>query len=759
MATGRKKAILKIVVIGIICVTIGACSSKKQSFSENLLDYVDPLIGTGGHGHTFLGASVPFGAIQVGPNNFFKGWDWCSGFHVSDSILIGFSHLHLSGTGSPELGDILVMPASGSITPNPGSQEFPDSGYASKYRVETIVAKPSYFKMLLDRYAIQAELSATERVAFHRYNYSQDKGNAQLLIDLEAGNEEDKITNTYLRKNDDFTIVGYRYSSSWWAKDQRVYFALKTNLPIDTLSLYENEKILSSSASCEGMASKGILSFAKGTKELLIKIGISPVDMDGALRNIDKEIPHWNFEQVVMEGSEKWNEELSKVRVETTDEKEKVKFYTARYHTMIAPSLFNDSDGAYRGADSYTYPFPGFNNYTIFSLWDTYRAAHPLLTLLNPERIPDIINTMLDIYDRQGKLPVWHLAGCETDIMVGYHAVPVIVDAYLKGFTNFDTEKALEAMLTSSNREDNASILAEEYGYIPSDEAKVSVAKTLEYAIDDWCIARFAKELGKDDIYKRYMERAQNYQNVFDTKTGFFRGKTSDGEWVKDFNPVRSIHLNDVYCEGNAWQYAWLVPHDVKGLIKLHGGEKRFSAKLDSLFIVQGDLGENASADISGLIGMYAHGNEPGHHTIYLYPYVGEQWKTAEKARQIMQNMYSDRPDGIIGNEDCGQMSAWYIFSSFGFYPVNPANGMYVFGSPIFDRIGIELPNDREFVIETINNSPKNVYIDKVELNGKSYDKSYIMHSDIIKGGILKFYMSNIPNKDFGKMLFSRPFP
>lgn len=747
----------KVLFIYMICFIFCGCADRKSKLQ--LLDYVNPFIGTGGHGHTFMGVSVPFGAVQVGPNNYYKGWDWCSGFHISDSILIGFSHLHLSGTGCAELGDVLVMPISGKNRfSHSRVLNASEGGYVSKYKVESIVANPAYFRILLDRYDIQAELTATERVGFHRYTYTNKNDLAHLLINLENGNIKKEKVETYLKKLNDSTIVGYRKSSSWWVKDQRVYFALKTNIPIHTIHWFEGNKEVICLDNCGGIASKAMLSFAPDTEELLVKISISPVSIDGALSNMSTEISHWDFNKIVSETSQKWNTELRKTCVETKDENEKIKFYTARYHTMIAPALFNDIDGSYRGANAENHPNPGFDIYTTFSLWDTYRAAHPLMTLLNPERVPDIVKTMLKIYDEQGKLPVWHLAGCETDIMVGYHAAPIILDAYLKGVRDFDTQKALEAMIVSSNREDNASNLVEQYGYVPSDKTKASVAKTLEYAIDDWCIAYYAKQLGKKKIADRYFKRAQSYRNIFDIRTGFFRGKTTKGKWVEDFDPCRSKHRNDVYCEGNAWQYTWLVPHDVDGLVELYGSERAFINKLDSLFLINEDMGKEASLDISGLIGMYAHGNEPGHHTIYLYSYVGEQWKSAEKARQVMNEMYTSASDGIVGNEDCGQMSAWYIFSSMGFYPVNPSIGMYVFGSPVFDKVIITLPENHQFIIETVNNGKENIYIEKVELNGKPYEKSYIMHSDIVKGGYLKIYMSRIPNKEFGRQKYNRPY-
>ena len=481
------------------------------------------------------------------------------------------------------------------------------------------------------------------------------------------------------------------------------------------------------------------------------KVGISPVSMDNAMGNIQQEIKNWDFEKIVEETTKKWNTELSKLQVETNNVAAKRVFYTALYHAFMQPIMFNDYNKEYRGTDKSIYGDPEFTNYTVFSLWDTYRAAHPLYTLVQPERVPDFVNSMLAIYDQQGRLPVWHLYGSDTNEMIGIQSVPVIADAILKGIKGFNYEHAYQAMKASMMSDYKGLSYVTELKHIPADKENESVAKGLEYAIADWGVAQVAQKLGKAEDYEYFSKRALAYQNYWDKDTHFFRGKKQDGSWVTPFNPVHSTHRNDAYCEGNGWQYTWLVPHDVKGLISLFGSKEAFAAKLDSLFVVNADLGDAASPDISGLIGQYAHGNEPGHHTVYLYSFVGQQWKTAEKVDYILSHMYSDLPDGLQGNEDCGQMSSWYIFSALGFYPVNPSDGMYFFGRPIFDKAVLKLPENKKFEIYVNNNSLQSKYIQSVELNGQPYSKLYISHKDIIDGGTLVFNMGEQPNKQFGK--------
>ncbi len=731
-----------------IAFSINSCVSQKNKETSINLSYVDPFIGSDAHGHVFVGANVPFGAVQAGPNNYVQGWDWCSGYHYSDSIVTGFSQLHLSGTGIGDLGDVLITPYTGTIKVSPGTIEKPLDGYASTYSHDKEVAEVGYYALTMDRYNIKVELSATERVAFHNYTFPAHQ-QSHIAVNLESGIGWDTPVETYLKQINDSTLIGYRFSNGW-AKDQRLYFAIRLAFPIDEIELF-NKGNLVQGTEAKGNKITGIINFSTQDNEnIMLKVGISPVSEQNALDNIETEIPDWDFQSVVKNAQGAWNKELGRIQIKTNDEHILQTFYTALYHSFIHPVLFNDCNGDYRGADKEVYSASGTNNYSIFSLWDTYRAAHPLYTLIQPEKVPDFINSMLNIYKQQGKLPIWHLMGNETDCMVGYSAVPVIADAYFKGFEGFDVELAYEAMKASSTRDDYGVNLLKKKGYIPADKEKESVSKALEYAISDWCIAQMAKKLERNEDYVYYSKRAQAYSEYFDPKTKFMRAKLNNGEFREPFSPFKSMYEIGDYTEGNAWQYTWLVPHDVEGLINLFNGDKNFTAKLDSLFLLQGDLGEDAPPDISGLIGQYAHGNEPGHHITYLYAYAGKQWKTAEKVRQVMNEMYTNKPDGLCGNEDCGQMSAWYIWSALGFYPVNPSNGAYVFGSPLVDEAMIKLANEKSFRVVAHNNNSENIYIQSVKLNGTEYSKSYITHKDILLGGKLEFFMGNKPNKEFG---------
>jgi predicted alpha-1,2-mannosidase len=738
-----------------------ACKSLKKEPTDHttasLTQYVDPYIGTGFHGHVFMGANVPFGAVQLGPNNITEGWDWCSGYHYSDSTIVGFTHTHLSGTGIGDLGDIAIMPTTGDVKVIQGSPENPESGFLSFFSHDEEKASPGYYAVKLKRYDIQAELTATERVGFHQYTFPQSD-QAHIIVDLQEGIGWDLATDTYIVQVNDSTLSGYRFSKGW-APDQRIYFAAVFSKPIQKFESFQvTDTLGTTTPASKGNRIKGVASFATTAGEKVkLKVGISPVSTGNALANIKAEVPHWNFEQVVADADAAWNKELQKVHIKTDNEAQRRTFYTALYHTMIAPSVFNDHNGDYRGTDKKVYKDAPFNNLTTFSLWDTYRAAHPLFTILQTSRVNDMINSMLAVYQQQGKLPVWHLMGNETNTMVGYSAVPVVVDAYLKGFDGFDADLAYEAIKATAMRDELGLKAVKELGFIPADSEVETVAKGLEYAIDDWCIAQMAKKMGKEEDYAYFSKRAKNYENYFDKQTRFMRGRVSQTEWRTPFNPFVSRHMKDDFTEGNAWQYTWLVPQDVEGLIKLQGGEDAFSQKLDSLFVVEGDMGEEASSDITGLIGQYAHGNEPSHHVTYLYAYVGQPWKTADKVRYILDNFYTDQPDGIIGNEDVGQMSAWYIFSTLGFYPLNPANGAYVFGSPAVNEASLTLANGKTLHIEAKNNSPENKYIQGITFNGKLYSKSYILHEDLMKGGELVIEMGSNPSTTWGVAKEDRP--
>lgn len=722
---------------------------------DKLTQYVDPIIGSAKHGHVFVGANVPYGAVQLGPNNIFDGWDWCSGYNYSSNNITGFAHTHLSGTGIGDLGDISIMPTTGKVILEKGKKDDFANGYASTFSHENEVAKAGYYSVWLDKYAVKAELTATERVGFHQYTFKKGSENPHLMLDLVEGIGWDSPVASSLQQVDANTIIGYR-NSKGWSSDQRLYFVIKLSQPLKSLKIYNNNE-LQNGTNVQGKQLKAVIDFASIKNDVLqIKVALSPVSTENATLNLNTELPGWNFNATVKQADTKWENELQKVKV-TADVDTKKVFYTALFHTMVAPSLFNDVNKDYLGTDKKVYKNASFNNLTTFSLWDTYRAAQPLFTILHQEKVVDVINTMLAIYKQQGKLPVWHLMGSETNTMIGYHAVPVIVDAYLKGYRGYDANLAYEAVKQSAMQKTDGIEYIQQLKYIPADKVNEAVAKALEYAIDDYCIAQFAKALNKTADYEYFTKRAMLYKEYFDPQTQFMRGKLADGSWRTPFSPFASKHREDDYTEGNAWQYVWLVPHDVEGLVKLFGSEKSFVTKLDSLFTVPFQFGKDSSPDISGLIGNYAQGNEPGHHIPYLYNYVGQPWKTADLIRKIDKEFFTSKPDGLCGNEDVGQMSAWYIFSAMGFYPVNPANGAYVFGSPLLNEAKIKLAGTKAFTIKAINNSATNKYIQKIVLNGKPYTKSYILHKTIMAGGNLEIYMGNTPSATFGVSASDRP--
>ena len=721
--------------------------------AQSLTSYVDPYIGAGGHGHVFVGASVPFGAVQVGPDNIYKGWDWCSGYHYSDSLIIGFAQTHLSGTGIGDLGDVLIMPYTGAIKTNKGSQQDPSSGYGSRFSHNNEQVNPGYYSVQLDN-KVKVELTASARVAYHRYEFPANS-DAHIIIDLKEG-IGDASTDTYIEQTDATTFQGYRFSKGW-ANDQRLYFAIKISKPVNDFALY-NDSVSLQGKTGKDKAIKGLISFKNFSGNVDLKVGISPVSSDNALANINAEIPGWNFNDIVKLADKKWNDELSKITIETKNADDKKIFYTALYHTMIDPALFNDHNGDYSGADKKLH-HGDFSNYSVLSMWDTYRALNPLYTIVQPEKVNDIIQSMLMIYQQQNKLPVWHLMGCETNTMPGVSSVQVVAEVYMKGFKGFDTSLAFEAVKNSMMRDEQGLKFDKAFQAIPYDQVRESVAKALEYSISNASVALMEKKGGNSADYDYFQKRFHNYQLYFDSSVGFFRGRKADGSWNPVFNPAKSSHpYIDDLSEGNHWQYLWLVPEDVEGLMQLLGGEQKFITRLDSLFALQAEPDPNAPPDIAGLIGQYAHGDEPSHHTIYLYAYAGQQWKAAEKARYILKKLYGTDPDdGMSGNDDCGQMSAWYVLSALGFYPVFPANGAYIFGSPLFDKAAIRLPANKTFTVEAINNSAENIYIQIAELNGKPCNKSYIMYDDIMHGGSLKITMGNTPNKNFGAAIEDRP--
>lgn len=736
----NKKSLLFAPVLSLCLASCG--SSQKGQEMEDLTQFVDPRIGTGGHGHVFYGANVPYGFIQLGPTSIPQSWDWVSGYHVSDSTVIGFPHTHLSGTGIGDLHDINVMPVVGEVTYSRGDASSYETGLWSYSDRSKEVVTPGYYRTHLSRYNVDVELTATKRVGFHKYTFLGNESPA-IVFDMVNGGCWDKTTEAVIRVVNDSTVSGYRYSKGW-ADDQRVFFRAEFSRKFDNVEFIVNDSVK------EGDMAKGAqlfarVNFAAGNKEpVYMKVALSPTSEEGAQLNMQTELSGWDFEKTIADAKAAWNKELNKVKVYTTDEASKKIFYTSLYHTLFAPSEFCDVNGDYYGADKQMHKGEGFVNYTTFSLWDTYRAAQPLMTILHPEKMSDIINTMLHIHQQQGKLPVWHLMGCETNCMVGNPGVPVVADAILKDIKGFDTELAFKALKESSMLPERGMEHRIEYGFIPADKMTEAIAYDMEYAIADWAVAQAAQKLGKQEDYEYFLKRSKSYKNYFDASTGFMRGKMLDGSWRTPFSPYASSHRDDDYCEGNAWQYTWLVPHDVEGLVECFGSKEAFVNKLDSLFLANGDMGEASSPDISGLIGQYAHGNEPSHHTVYLYTLVGQPWKTADRIKEILHTMYTDQPDGLSGNEDVGQMSAWYILSSFGFYQVEPAGGKFVFGYPNFDKVEITVPAGK-FVIERENKGQQNNYIQGIVLNGTEYKKPWIEYADIMKGGELKFLMGDEP--------------
>jgi len=727
----------KTVIILIATISLVSCTTKKG------INHVNPFIGTGGHGHTYPGPSMPFGMIQLGPDTRLTGWDGCSGYHFSDNVIYGFSHTHLSGTGISDYGDVLFMPITGEIKFNKGDENNTSPGYCSEFRKSNEVASPGYYSVLLDDYDIVVELTASNRSGFHKYTFPESEA-SHIIIDLE---HRDPVIESWIEKQGDSCITGYRRSREW-ANDQRIYFHAQFSKPFDTVTFAENDIIIPGASRGEGKNVKAALSFVTDDgEEIKVKIGLSAVSIEGAKKNLEAEIGDLSFDEIRLTAEEAWMEQLNKIRVYGGTNEQLEIFYSALYHASLNPNLYMDVDGQYRGRDMEIHQAEGFDYYTLFSLWDTFRAAHPLFTITEPERTIHFIKTFLAQYEQGGALPVWELSGNETMTMIGYHAIPVIVDAWVKGITDFDVEKAYEAMKHSAELDHHGLKSYKEYGYIPVSKESESVSKTLEYAYDDWCIAAMAKALGKGEDYEYFMKRAQSYKNIYDPSTGFMRGRINGG-WFSPFDP-REVNFN--YTEANSWQYSFFVPQDVSGLMDLMGGSDAFVNKLDQLFSENSETTGRNQADITGLIGQYAHGNEPSHHMAYLYSFAGQPHRTQELVSQIMNELYSVNPDGLSGNEDAGQMSAWYVLSSLGFYSVTPGLDYYVMGTPVFEKAEIDLPDGKQFSVIANNLSPENLYIQSATLNGEPYTKAYIKHLDITAGGELVLTMGNTPGKDWGK--------
>ena len=699
----------------VVCFSATAVAATAQ----NLTQYVNQYVGTGGHGHTFMGANVPFGLVQLGPTEPTRGWDWCSGYYYDDDELIGFGHMHLSGTGIGCLGDVAFLPVKDS------------KQTSTRFKHEAEKVHPGYYSVQLTDPNVLVELTATERCGFHRYTF-KDGAKAQLALDLSQCIGWDKLNDCLLTQESATRLTGFRRSNGW-AADRRIYFSIDFSQPVTVHRLDSMERV--------------VVSVADNTKPLLVKVALSPVSIDKAKLNMQAEMAGWDFDATVKAADNAWNRELARIQIQTNDQTKKRVFYTAMYHLMTSCSKFNDVDREYRGADGKVHK-ADFTNYTTLSLWDTYRAAHPLMTVAFPEMQRDFAQTFLNIYKQQGRLPVWHLMGSETDCMVGNPGAIVLADLTMKGFVE-DKELALEALKATQMKDIRSLGLLKEHGYIPwnLEPENETVAKALEYCAADDGVAKVAKLLGKSDDYNYFFNRSRSYKKYYDPETRFMRAVGTDGKFRLPFNPFFAEHRTNDYTEGNAWQYTFLVPHDVKGLIQLFGSDKAFMSKLDSLFFVEGWAGDNASPDMSGMTGQYAHGNEPSHHVIYMYNYAGRPDKAAPLLRKMLNEMYLDQPDGLSGNEDVGQMSAWYILSSVGLYQVDPVGGCFVIGSPLFDKATVNVGAGKTFTVVAKNNSDRNIYVQSARLNGKTLKNSYIDFNDIRHGGTLELVMGPKPSK------------
>lgn len=746
---------------------------------ERAVAAVDPFIGTGGEGHTYPGATVPHGMIQLSPDTQIKsrkeGYGWAAGYRHDDRTIVGFSHTHFSGTGHSDLGDVLLMPVAGEVKYERGDVDKPGSGYTSRFRHEDEQAEPGYYAVTLDDYGVRAELTASARVGMHRYTFPKN-GPAHVLIDLRTSMYDypGKILWSRLRLRPDGTVTGFRETRGW-APGRQLYFAMRFSRPINGHAFHNTESDIpyrgfpppaendpGARAQIEGRQLVGSFDFGEGLREpLLVKVSISPVSEDNAIANLDAEAPGWDFDGMHAAARAEWAQALAAVDVDAP-EPLRTSFYTALYHTMLGPTLFMDSDGRYRGPDNAVHQAQGWTNYSTFSLWDTYRALHPLMALLQPpQRTNDMVNSLLAARRESpyGILPVWSFHGLETWCMIGYHGVPVIADAYMKGIRGYDADEALAAMVASANYGPYDGIAQyRELGWVPIDEEGEAASKTLEYAYDDWTIARMATAMGRDDVAAEFARRAGNWKNAFDPGTGFMRARKRDGSFREPFDPTASGYGTD-YTEGNAWQYSWYVPQDVAGLADAHGGADRLLARLDQVFDAEVDPSIfDHMEDITGLIGWYAHGNEPSHHVAYLYAHAGQPWRTQARLTRIMDTQYAPRPDGLAGNDDLGQMSAWYVFTALGFYPVTPGSNEYIIGRPFLPRASLNLPNGKRFAIVADGLDDAHPYIGAATLNGKPLERAFLRHEEILAGGELRFTMQAEPNREWGTHPEARPY-
>ena len=732
-----------IIHMACLAALLAACTSQK----ENPVDFIDPFIGTGFHGHTYPGATVPFGAVQLSPDTRAGNWDACAGYHYDDSTLTGFSHTHLSGTGCIDLGDLLIRPTTQTVDPSRQPMYAP-----AAFRHEDEKAEAGYYAVLLHEEGIRAELTATAHTGVHRYTFPKES-TPTVIVDLKHSLDNEHIYESSLQVVNPHEITGMR-NTRGWSDNQRIYFVIQCSQPFEKATLVSNQKALEGKEA-EGTDLQALLKFKDHTSEpIVMKVGLSIVSVENARENLQAEVEGFDFDAVKQAAYHTWNDAVSAIKVEGGTEEQKTNFYTALYHSMVVPNVVSDVNGQYRRHDQTIGQLPqGAVQYSTFSLWDTFRAWNPMMTLIDTTLVTNMIHSFLHIYDASGELPLWPLSAGETGTMIGYHSASVIADAYMKGIRGFDAEKALEALVVSSEKNQKGADYYISKGFIPSNIKKESISCLLEFAYDDWCIAQLAQALGKQEIYDTYIRRSQQYLNVFDGATRFFRPKRMDGNWETPFNPNE---VGRAYTEATAWQYRFFVPHDVNGMVQLFGGKEAFTSALDDIFHtdaqVDGDL-----VDITGLIGQYAHGNEPSHHIAYLYNYIGQPWKTQAMTRRLLDEMYAPTPEGIVGNEDCGQMSAWYILSSLGLYAVCPGSNEFTFTTPLFEKATLQLANGKTLTI-TANHPEKNLYIDKVELNGKEIETNFVTYEQLMGGGELHFSLTDQPNRKRGVTADSAPY-
>ncbi|ERI81269.1 putative alpha-1,2-mannosidase [Bacteroides pyogenes F0041] len=719
---------------------LAGCTTSQKSAETDYTQYVNPFIGTDFTGNTYPGAQAPFGMVQLSPDNGLPGWDRISGYFYPDSTIAGFSHTHLSGTGAGDLYDISFMPVT-----LPYKEAEAPLGIHSKFSHADEKAYAGYYRVRLQDYGINVELTATERCGIQRYTFP--KAQAAVFLNLKKAMNWDFTNDSHIEVVDSVTIQGYRYSDGW-ARDQRIYFRTRFSRPFDKVTMDTTAVVKEGKQTGTAFIARFDFSTEEG-EQILVSTAVSGVSMEGAARNLQAEVPENDFDKYLAATQKAWNRQLGKIDVKGNNEDDKVNFYTALYHSMLAPTIYSDVDGSYYGPDKKLHRTDGWVNYSTFSLWDTFRASHPLFTYTQPERVNDMVKSFIAFYEQNGRLPVWNFYASETDMMIGYHAVPVIADAYLKGIGDFDAEKALAACVATANIDEYRGIgLYKKLGYVPyniKDEYNTenwSLSRTLEYAFDDYCIAEMAHKMGKKEVAEEFYRRSQNYRNVYNPATSFMQPRDDKGSFI---TPFKADEYTPHICESNAWQYFWSVQHDIDGLIELTGGRQQFAQKLDSMFTYHPSADDELPIFSTGMIGQYAHGNEPGHHVIYLFNAVGQPHRTQEYVAKVMNELYRNTPAGLCGNEDCGQMSAWYVFSAMGFYPVNPVSGKYEIGTPLFPELRLRLSNGKTFTVLAPNVSKENIYVQSVKVNGNPYGETFLTHEQIMNGATVEFEMGSSP--------------